>query len=112
MIQVKKLQFSIHFSQKRMKHSSTIALPWQQQMPMGIVCVQSESLSAYTKFTKFQLPTAYHFSTAEGISTPPPGLFRIKSSQLFCSVSEDLALPTQDLLHTETFMCDGNALIS
>ena len=37
-------KFSTDFSQKGTKHSSTIALPWQQGMPMRLVCVQNESL--------------------------------------------------------------------
>ena len=33
------------------------------------------------------------------------------SSFLQCLISEDIALPAQDMLHTEIFVCDGGAII-
>ena len=35
----------------------------------------------------------------------------IESFQFFCNFSEDVALPAQDMLHTEICTCDGNAII-
>ena len=32
--------------------------------------------------------------------------------QSFCNFSEDVALPEQDMLHREIFICDCNAIIS
>ena len=39
-----------------------------------------------------------------------PGYY-YKSFQYFCNSSEDVALPAQDMLHTEIFACDGDAII-
>ena len=36
----------------------------------------------------------------------------IESFQFFCNFSEDVALPAQDMLHTEICTCDSNAIIS
>ena len=75
---------STDFSENYTKHPSTIALPWQQWISYGTVCIQIESLlKAYlVKVRKFQLPTAYSFSSAEGRTSlradcPPPDLFRV-----------------------------------
>ena len=64
MISAKKLQFSTDFSQRYTKHSSIIALPRQQWMSYG-TGLYSE-LKYMVKVTKFEPPTAYRFSTAEG----------------------------------------------
>ena len=45
----KKLQFSTDFSQNYTKHSSTIALHGNSGCPMGLVCIQNESLLAYSE---------------------------------------------------------------
>ena len=44
----KNLQFSTDFSQNFTEHPSTIALPWQQWMSMGLVCIQNSSLLVYS----------------------------------------------------------------
>ena len=48
----KKLQFSSNVSQNFTKHPSTIALPWQQWMSHGLVCIQNSNLLAYSKSHK------------------------------------------------------------
>ena len=60
----RKIQFCTDFSQNYTKHSSTIALPWKQWMSHG-TGLYSE-LKHVVKVTKFELLTAYRFSTAEG----------------------------------------------
>ena len=86
MISAKQLQLSTDFSQNYTMHSSTIALPWQQWMCHGLVCIQNESLLVYSKsLKKFEFPTAYRFSTAEGIASlqadsAPLGLIKCYAS--------------------------------
>ena len=79
-----KMQFCTDFSQNYPKDSSTIALPWQQWMSHGIG-LYSE-LKHIVKVTKFELPTAYRFSTAEGRNSlwgiPTPFLFKIELDPL------------------------------
>ena len=70
----KKLKFSTDFSQSFTEHPSTIALPWQQWMSHGTgLYSEFKPISIYMKVTKFELPTAYCFSTARRKNQPVGG---------------------------------------
>ena len=69
MISAENMQFPTDFSKKFNKHSSTIVLPWQQWMSYETNLYLKRKLMNFEfilKVTKFQLPTVYRFSTAEG----------------------------------------------
>ena len=93
MISAENMQFPTDFSQKFNKYSSTIMLPWQQWMSHETKCVfKTKAYEFILKVKKFQLPTVYRFSTAEGttwlwMDSAPPGLNRVKSHQVPASFS-------------------------
>ena len=63
----KKMQFSTDFSKNFTEHRSIIALPWQQWMSHGTgLYSEFKPIRYIVKVTKFELLTAYRFSTVEG----------------------------------------------
>ena len=69
----KKLQFSTDFSQNFTEHPSTIALPWQQWMLMGLVCNQNSSLLVYSKSYKVWASHCLPFQHSRGKNQPVGG---------------------------------------
>ena len=78
MILAEKLQFPTDFSQKFDKHSSTVVLSWQHlSVRLDLYVFKLKAYKIILKVRKFQLPTYYRFSTAEGeiwlwVDSPPP----------------------------------------